>query len=127
MRILHIGLGASCERNADLFFQELLGLVKAAPISLSAELCRGIFAIDRELRVIHYEAEGIHFEVFIDPLYRAPRQAVLHTCLEVDDRAGFLKRCGEAGLKVSRTPKGDSLVCFVSDLDGNLYEVKEKK
>jgi hypothetical protein len=127
MRILHTGLGASSEKNADLFFQELLGLVKAAPISVSAELCRSIFAIDRELRIISYKAEGIHFEVFIDPLYRAPEQTVLHTCLEVDNQAGFLKKCGATGLKVSRTPKGDSSVSFVFDFDGNPYEVKERK
>ena len=127
MHILHTGLGASCERNADLFFQELLGLAKAAPVSLAAELCRSIFAINRELRVISYKAAGIHFEVFIDPLYRAPEQSVLHTCLEVDDQAGFLKKCGESGLKTSRTPKGNSSVFFISDFDGNHYEVKERK
>jgi len=127
MRILHVGLGASCERNADLFFQGLLGLAKAAPVSLAVELCQGIFGINRELKLIHYKAEGIHFEVFIDPLYRAPEQTVLHTCLEVDDQAGFLKKCGAAGLQVSRTPKGDSSVSFVSDFDGNPYEVKERK
>ena len=127
MRMLHVGLGASSERNADLFFQELLGLAKAAPVILPAELGRGIFAIDRELFIINYTAEGIRYEVFIDPLYRAPEPTVLHSCLEVDDLAGFLARCGEAGLKVKRTPRGDSSVTFISDLDGNLYEVKERK
>jgi len=127
MRIIHIGIGAASERNADLFFRELLGLAKTAPVALTAELCRAIFAIDRELEVIHYKAEGIHFEVFIDPSYRAPERTMFHACLEVDDLAPFLKRCGDAGLKVSRTPKGDSFVIFISDLDNNLYEVKEKK
>jgi catechol 2,3-dioxygenase-like lactoylglutathione lyase family enzyme len=127
MHILHVGLGASSERNADLFFKELLGLVKDAAVSLAAELGRSIFAINRELRIIHYKAEEIHFEVFIDPLFRAPEQSVLHTCLEVDDQAGFLKKCGAAGLKTSRTPKGDSFVSFISDFDGNSYEIKQKK
>ena len=127
MRLLHIGLGASSERNADLFFQELLGLAKAAPVQLSADLCRSIFAIDRELFIINYSAEGIRYEVFIDPLYLAPAPTVLHSCFEVDDLAGFLTRCGEAGLKVNRTPRGDSSVTFISDFDGNLYEVKERK
>jgi len=127
MRLLHVGLGAASESNADLFFQRLLGLEKGAPVVLSAALCRSIFAVDRELKLIHYRAEGIHFEVFIDPLYRAPERTVLHACLEVNDPAGFLKKCGEAGLKVSRTPRGDASVTFVSDLDGNLFEVKERK
>jgi hypothetical protein len=127
MRIVHLGLGASCERNADLFFQELLGLEKAAPVILAAELCRSIFAINRELKVISYKAAGIHFEVFIDPLYRAPEQTVSHACLEVDDQAGLLKKCSDASLKVNRTARGDSFVSFVSDCDGNLYEIKERK
>jgi catechol 2,3-dioxygenase-like lactoylglutathione lyase family enzyme len=127
MRILHIGVGASSEKNADLFFQDLLGLEKAVPYSLAAELGRGIFAINRELSVIHYKAESIDYEVFIDPMYQAPQPSVLHSCLEVDDQAGFLERCGAAGFKVNRNPKGDSFVTFISDFDGNLFEVKEKK
>jgi len=127
MRILHIGVGASSERNADLFFQELLGLEKTGPVSLSQELCLRIFAIDRELTIVNYTTEGICYEVFIDPLYYAPARTVLHSCLEVDDQAGFLKKCAEMGLKVNRTPKGDSFVTFISDFDGNLYEVKERK
>jgi catechol 2,3-dioxygenase-like lactoylglutathione lyase family enzyme len=127
MRILHIGVGASSERNADLFFRELLGLAKTAPVTLAADLCRNIFAIDRELEVIHYQAEGIHFEVFIDASYRAPERTVLHACLEVDDQSGFLEKCSAMGLKISRTPKGDAFVIFISDLDNNLYEVKGKK
>jgi len=125
MRILHTGLGASCVSNADLFFQQLLGLEKGAPAIVAAELCRAIFAIDRELTIINYTAEGIRFEVFIDPSYRAPEQTVLHSCIEVDDQAEFLQKCAANGLKVSRTPKGNSFVSFVSDLDGNLYEIKE--
>jgi hypothetical protein len=45
----------------------------------------------------------------------------------VDDLAGFLKKCGETGLKVSRTAKGDFSVSFISDFDGNAYEVKGRK
>ncbi|MCU0275682.1 MAG: hypothetical protein MUF02_02295 [Acidobacteria bacterium] len=127
MRVLHVGVGASCERNADLFFQELLGLEKAAPVSLSVELSRSIFAIERELAIIHYRAEGIHFEVFVDPSCRAPAPTVAHTCLEADDPDGLLVRCTALGLRVNRTPKGDSSVTFISDLDGNLYEVKKRK
>jgi catechol 2,3-dioxygenase-like lactoylglutathione lyase family enzyme len=127
MRILHVGIGASSARNADFFFQGLLGLEKAVPVTLAAELCQGVFAIQRELVVIHYRAAGIDLEVFIDPSYRAPEPTVLHACLEVDDQARFLEQCGAAGLRVSRTPKGEGFVSFVHDLDGNLFEIKQKK
>jgi|WetSurMetagenome_2_1015567.scaffolds.fasta_scaffold830404_1 catechol 2,3-dioxygenase-like lactoylglutathione lyase family enzyme len=127
MRVLHIGVGSSSERNADLFFRDLLGLAKAEPYGLPVELSRSIFAIDRELTISNYAAEGMRYEVFVDPLYRAPVPSVLHSCLEVDDLAGFLARCGAAGVKVKRTPRGDSFVTFISDLDGNLFEVKGKQ
>jgi catechol 2,3-dioxygenase-like lactoylglutathione lyase family enzyme len=127
MRILHIGVGASSEKNADLFFQDLLGLGKAAAVTLAAKLSRSIFAVDRELKIIHYTDDAVHFEVFIDPSYKAPAPTVLHSCLEVDDQAGLLARCAELGLKVSRTPRGDAFIIFISDLDGNLFEVKGKK
>lgn len=127
MRILHIGVGASSEGNADRFFRDLLGLAKAEPYVLPAGLSRSIFAIERELAVINYSAEGVRCEVFVDPLYRAPAPTVLHSCFEVDDQAGLLERCAAAGLRVSRTPRGDSFVAFVADPDGNLFEIKEKK
>jgi len=127
MRIVHVGLGASSERNADLFFKQLLGLGKAAPVSLPAELGRAIFGVNRALTIIHYQGDGAHFEVFVDPSYRAPERTVSHSCFEVDGLAEFLKRCGEEGLKARRIPRGDSFVTFISDLDGNLFEVKERK
>ena len=127
MNMLHIGVGSASEANADLFFRDLLGLAKSEPYRLPAELGRAIFAIDRGLTIVNYAAEGIRYEAFIDPLYRAPEPTVLHSCLEVDDLAGFLARCAAAGLKVKRTPRGDSFVTFISDLDGNLFEVKGKQ
>ena len=127
MRILHIGVGASSEKNADLFFQELLGLAKAAPVVLAAEFSRRIFAVDRELKIVHYTGDGVHFEAFVDPAYRAPAPSVLHSCLEVDDQRAFLEKCADMGLPVNRVPRGDSFVTFISDLDGNHYEIKGKK
>jgi catechol 2,3-dioxygenase-like lactoylglutathione lyase family enzyme len=126
MRILHAGLGASTEKNADLFFQELLGLTKAGPVALAAEFCAKVFGIEREMQLINYKAEGIHCEVIIDSSYRAADPTVVHTCLEVEDQAEFLNRCVEKGLKISRIPKGNSFVVFIADLDGNPYEIKAK-
>ena len=127
MRILHAGLGASSEVKADKFFCELLGLAKHGPAVLPAGLCREVFGIQRELQVFNYQAEGLHFEVFIDPAFSRGLPAVVHTCLEVEGLDAFLARCAEQGIVVSRTPKGAAWVIFISDLDGNRYELKERK
>ncbi len=125
MRMLHVGIGASGEGNADLFFQELLGLEKAAPIPLAAGMAERIFAVGRDMAIVNYTAAGIRFEVFIDPLYSAPERSVLHACFEVDDLEALVVRCAALGLEVNRVPKGDRVVTFIRDRDGNLYEVKE--
>ena len=36
-----------------------------------------------------------------------------------------MKRCKAADVAVNRVPKGDRLLTFVKDYDGNLFEIKE--
>ena len=45
--------------------------------------------------------------------------------IEVENRDEFVKKCQSNGISVKRIPKGDSLLTFVEDYDGNLFEVKE--
>ena len=37
----------------------------------------------------------------------------------------FAKKCEEAGLAVKRIPRGDYMIVFIEDYDGNLFEIKE--
>lgn len=127
MRILHAGLSAASEKNADVFFQDCLGLIKSAPVNLPADFCGGVFGIAREMIVINYKGDHVHFEVFINPSLKPDPAVLSHACLEIRDTEGFLAKCVSKGMRVSRTPKGDSVVIFVSDLDGNRYEIKKTK
>jgi catechol 2,3-dioxygenase-like lactoylglutathione lyase family enzyme len=127
MKYLHTGLCSSSEKNADLFFQDVLGLAKSESFVFPAELIKGIFGINSEMKAVNYKAEGIRFEVFIDPSYKARYLSMAHSGLEVENLTEFLKKCEDKRIKVSRTPKGDSFVIFITDPDGNLFEIKEKK
>jgi hypothetical protein len=39
----------------------------------------------------------------------------------------MVRKCRDAGLKVVEIPKGSVVVTFISDYDGNLFEVKEQQ
>ncbi len=155
MNLRHVGLVCGSEENADRFFGGVLRLTKAEPKTLPRGLSKALFDIDRELTIINYTGEGVHFEVFIDPFdgpdesgplrvnpdrapalgpgcrrvdARGPRRAgrIEHVCLDVRDLSAFLARCRDAGATVIQVPKGDSLLTFIRDADDNLFEIKEQ-
>ena len=120
----HTALVCRTEENADRFFQDLLGLEKAEPWPLPVDLAMAIFDMDDELTVINYTGKGMHFEIFIDADYPGNSDGMAHTCVEVASRLHFLETCKTLGVRVNRVPKGDRVLIFVRDFDGNLFEVK---
>jgi len=126
MDLLHVALPASSEERADGFYVGVLGLTKAEPKVLAAELSRALFGIDRALTVINYTGEAAHFEVFVTGALPEPPPRVDHACIAVESLGEFLRKCDEARVEVLRIPKGERLLTFIRDPDGNLFEVKEK-
>ncbi|HPD15268.1 MAG TPA: VOC family protein [Planctomycetota bacterium] len=127
MNLLHVAVTASSEDRADRFYTGLLGLQKAPPKALPAEIGRALFGVDRELTIINYTGPAAHFEVFISPAAPAAAPRIEHTCLAVGDLPEFLRKCEQLQFGILRVPKGASLITFVQDADGNLFEIKEKK
>ncbi len=125
MRISHIALVSSSEKKANQFYRDLLGLKELRSTLIPASLSKPLFGIDQELKVIDFGDEQVKFEVFIaDHEDGLPPKRLDHICLEVEDREALLKKCGEMGLEILQAPKGNSLVVFIKDGDGNLFEVK---
>ena len=126
MDLLHVALTASSEDRADGFYMGVLGLTKAEPKILPAAISCALFGIDRELTIINYTGEGAHFEVFVCPGAPAPAGRIEHSCVAVESLPELLRRCEEAEVEVLRVPKGESLITFVKDSDGNPFEIKER-
>ncbi|MBU4203368.1 MAG: hypothetical protein KJ727_04945 [Acidobacteria bacterium] len=124
MELKHVALVSRSEKDADIFFEELLGLTKEIPKILPAELSGAIFDIDAELKVINYAGDGMRFEIFITDIRSPEVRPAAHVCLQVSDPPAFLQRCGELGIQVLRFPKGDKVITFVTDKTGNLFEIK---
>jgi catechol 2,3-dioxygenase-like lactoylglutathione lyase family enzyme len=124
MDLLHVALAASSEDVADAFYVDVLGLEKAEPKLLAAEISRALFGIDRELTILNYTGEAAHFEVFVGPV--APTRRVEHACIAVADLPELLRKCETLQVEVIRVPKGESLITFIKDGDGDLFEIKER-
>jgi catechol 2,3-dioxygenase-like lactoylglutathione lyase family enzyme len=125
MKIIHTGLAASSEEKADRFFVDILQLEKSEPKILDKKLTQAIFGINRELSMIHYQDRTVHYEIFVYQEYKAPEKQVAHSCIKVTDLVKIVNKCKAAGMKVVQVQKGSVAVTFISDYDGNLFEVKE--
>ena len=113
--------------NADLFYGQLLGLEKTEPKTLPRETAEALFGVETDLTMVYYQDENSQFELFIHPdlqSINSVRGNVSHDCIQVEDKDGFLEKCEESSCEVMKVPKGDKVLTFVRDLDGNLFEIK---
>ncbi len=125
MEFIHTGLAASSEERADRFFIDILGLEKSDPKIIDKKLIQTLFGIDHELLMIHYRGETVDFEIFVTQEYKAPEKQATHSCIKVTNLADIVNKCRDAGLKVVEVPKASGVLTFISDYDGNLFELKE--
>ena len=126
MFLRHLAIVCSSEQNSDRFYESLLGLKKLRSKILPATLSKQIFGLDSEYKIIDYTDDDIHFEVFISNQKISDDKKVIHVCLEVDDLKEFLFKCEDMAVNILQIPKGEAFLTFISDYDGNLFEIKEK-
>ncbi len=124
MKLRHAALVCSSRKNADRFYEGILGLSKIKSFLLTKGLAEQIFDLARECQIVVYGNENFQVEVFIDKVTSGKKPSFLHLCLEVKDMEAFVGKCKAGGVEVNQVPKGDSLLTFAQDYDGNLFEIK---
>jgi len=125
MKLHHMAIVCSTIERADRFYGGVLELKKIKSGTLDRVFGEQLFGISQECEMILYGNEDFRIEVFVtvsDPKMKTP---YVHLCLEVKDRKSFVEKCEAAGLTVKRITKGDYLIIFIEDYDGNLFEIKE--
>ena len=125
MKLSHVGLVCSSEQQAKDFYEGVLGLSRIKSFVLSRELARQIFEIDVECPVLVYGDGRFTIEVFLATPASQRETSFEHICFEVQNLEAFIKTCEAMHVQVNRVPKGDRLLTFVTDYDGNLFEIKE--
>ena len=126
MLLKHVALVCSSENNSDKFYKDLLGLEKKETKILPRMLSKKIFDIDAEYNIINYVGSEVHFEIFLDKQADAIITRIEHICLEVDNISAFLKKCHTMDIQILKIPKEDNVITFITDFDGNLFEIKER-
>ena len=124
MILRHVALTSSSEEKSDKFYQALLGLKKSKPKTIPPALSKALFDINSELKIINYLDEHLHFEIFVTSHNNSSVRRIEHVCLEVDDIAAFLEKCRTLQVKIVQVPRENKLLTFISDDDGNLFEIK---
>lgn len=125
MKLNHVALVCSSEQRADKFYQDVLGFEKVRSFDLPGDLARRIFEVDGECRVLVYGNRLFTIEVFLAMPTHGREPGFEHVCVEVEDIGALITRCETMRVEVNRVPKGDRLLNFVRDYDGNLFEIKE--
>jgi catechol 2,3-dioxygenase-like lactoylglutathione lyase family enzyme len=113
--------------HTDLFYGKLLGLERTEPRILPRRTAEALFGVETDLTMVYYQNEHSQFELFVHPnleTFNGARGNVRHDCIQVDDKDGFVEKCEKSGCEVLQVPKGDKVLTFVRDLDGNLFEVR---
>jgi len=126
MILKHVALVCGSEDNSDRFYERLLGLNKLNSKILPRELSGQIFNLDSELTIINYADDNIHFEIFIHSRVSRDTEKIEHVCLEVEGLEAFLEKCRAMEVDILQIPKGDKMLVFIKDFDGNLFELKAK-
>lgn len=124
MMLKHVALASHSEDYSDKFYGTLLGLKKLGSKMLAAWLSKQIFMVDAEIQILNYANNHIHFEIFVNDQNSDHKNRFEHVCLEVEDPASFLEKCREMGVEILQIPKGDSMLTFIRDYVGNLFEIK---
>ena len=124
MLLKHVALECSSKEGADKFYENLLGLRKMPSKTIPSALSKKIFNLDIEYKVTIYIDDNIQFEIFVSNQKRPKVKRVEHVCLEVDELESFLSQCKALDVEILQIPRGESCLTFISDYDGNLFEIK---
>ena len=124
MEYLHTGLVASTTEQADRFYIGILGMKKTDSMVADRTLMQQLFGINEDGEIVKYQDGNTLFEVFVRAGYRVPQGHIPHSCIKVQDLSSVVAQCKAAGLEVVEAIKGNRVITFISDFDGNRFEMK---
>ncbi|GAX61930.1 lactoylglutathione lyase and related lyases [Candidatus Scalindua japonica] len=125
MELNHVGIINKNEEQALKFYVDFLGLKKTREILLPSELSQQLFSVDKEIKVLVVEGEGIKIEVFVSD-FQPENPNFTHFAIMVDSLSNLTGKAKQFDANVIIGKYKDKTVYFLKDFSGNLIEVKQK-
>lgn len=119
--IKHVGLQVF-ENDVLPFYEEVLGMVSTRAFMLNEEESGKIFGIRRSVTVISGKLGDAEIELFVHA--STPEPTYNHVCIHTFHAEQLYKKAEERGYRVYKRKGHVGITFFVSDSNGNIFEVK---
>ena len=123
MKLAHIALSVSDNKEIEKFYINVLGMKQIKNFVLRKSLATNIFDINEEITVFLLQKDKVVFEIFITTGNR--KQAFDHVCISIKNRESFINKVLLNGYQVIRIERELFDLIFIKDKDGNIFEIKE--
>ena len=120
-KITHIALTYENKKDAEIFFNKILGLKLTKSFTLSEKLTENLFGVKEEIEVDVYSNDSSNFEIFYSK--RKNIHFFDHTCIKLSNKEDFIKKCKDNKINPIFIKKGIKTLLFVRDFAGNLFEI----
>ncbi len=125
MELNHIALTVTGHQEITDFYQDILGFQTMRVFELEEQLSEKIFGIPSDVAIAVLTRDELTLEIFISKTPVKPGFA--HICLNVRNRDEIIRKAKALGYRIVSIDRGSYDLIFISDKNGNLFELKEIK
>ena len=126
MLISHIALYNETVEDCEKFYGGLLRMKRLRSFTVVEEMSESLFGVSESYEVIHYEKDGVVFEIFAGAAPEMRENVVSHTCLTVRDRHSLIVKARDMGFAVTVLSRDGGDLVFLRDGSGNIFEMKQE-
>ena len=123
-RIDHIAVWNSCEKNAYVFYRDILGFEFLYEFHATKRVVEDIFVLNEPMNIIVFGNEGTKIEVFINDIRSLAQHPINHICFDVENVEDVMEKVEKMNLPRRIIKRNEHNIIFIKDFDGNLFEIK---
>ena len=123
-RIDHIAVWNSCEKNAYVFYRDILGFEYLYEFHATKRVVEDIFELNEPMNVVVFGNEETKIEVFINDIKSLSQHPINHICFDVENVEDVMEKVEKMNLPRRIIKRNEHNIIFIKDFDGNLFEIK---
>jgi catechol 2,3-dioxygenase-like lactoylglutathione lyase family enzyme len=123
-RINHIAVWNSSEKNAYVFFRDIIGFEFLYEFHATQKVVEDIFELKEPMNILVFGNDETKIEVFINDIKLYSQHPINHICFDVEDVQDILEKTVKMNLPRRIIKRNNRNIVFIKDFDGNLFEIK---